>query len=70
MMSRHVAPFVHFSEVVQSKRVGRIVAVKIEMKTESLEVLLQVLKIRIAVVEFPLSGELGLDQHLERRLDF
>jgi hypothetical protein len=57
----HVAPPVHGGEVVQARHVSWI-GCQVQRKTESLEVLPQVLGGRVAAVEVPMGTELVLNQ--------
>src|SRR2546421_167584 len=64
VMGSDVAPRVQLRKMRQARYVRRV-SRQVEPEAKTLEILPDVLEVRVAVVEFQLGGELGLDQRLE-----
>src|SRR6185437_8485488 len=66
MMRGNIAPVVQQTQIGQTRLVGWVGGGQVEGKAESLEILLQVLKGRVSMVELPVCAEQIPDQRLKR----
>jgi len=57
-----VAPPIQQSEVVQACNVAWMCGRQVESKAKALEIVFQVLEVRVTVAKFPVSRELGLEK--------